>query len=99
MKDRETESITVEDVEGDINDDTVMRFLEFAYTGNYTAPLPLQLSTDDGMLAEVFGRTSVTGASEESEPLVASGRYNTGISGETSSEKERRKSNRWCETN
>lgn len=100
MKDREAESITVEDVEEDINDETVMRFLEFAYTGDYTAPLPdiLQLSTDDDTLAEAFAPTGVTGASEEPEPLMAPSQYDTMILGRTSSKKRKKKINPWRDT-
>lgn len=50
------ETIEIKDVEGDIDDDTVMRFIEYAYSGDYTVPdLDIvQLPTDSKELQEAF---------------------------------------------
>lgn len=50
------ETIEIEDVDGDIDDDTILRFIEYAYTGDYTVPEPdiVQLSTDSQELERAF---------------------------------------------
>ncbi|KAJ9655405.1 hypothetical protein H2198_005709 [Neophaeococcomyces mojaviensis] len=40
MNEKETETIVIKDVDEDIDDETLMRFIEFAYTGDYTTPEP-----------------------------------------------------------
>lgn len=40
MREMDDRQIEILDVEGDIDDGTVMRFIEFAYTGDYTTPPP-----------------------------------------------------------
>lgn len=40
MLEAKTKEITIEAVDDDIDDDTVMRFVEYAYTGDYTVPVP-----------------------------------------------------------
>lgn len=40
MKEAETKVIKIEAVDEDLDDDTVMRFLEFAYREDYTVPSP-----------------------------------------------------------
>lgn len=76
-----------------------MRFLEFAYTGGHTAPLPdiSQPSTDEDMIAKAFARIAITRASSKPEPQADSGQYDTGVFGGTYSKSERKKSNTWCE--
>jgi len=56
MREKQLETIEIEDVNGDIDDDTVMRFIEYAYRGDYTVPNPdyLQLATDPKELQEAF---------------------------------------------
>lgn len=38
MREAETRIIQIKDVDGDLDDETVMRFIEFAYRGDYTVP-------------------------------------------------------------
>lgn len=38
MKEAKTGTVEIMDVEGDVDDETVMRFIEYAYTGDYTVP-------------------------------------------------------------
>lgn len=38
MQEAETRTIKIEAVDDDIDDDTVLRFIEFVYTGDYTSP-------------------------------------------------------------
>lgn len=40
MQEAEAGIIHIKDVDGDLDDDTVMRFVEFAYRGDYTVPRP-----------------------------------------------------------
>lgn len=40
MKEAETKVINIEAVDEDLDDDTVMRFIEYAYRGDYTVPPP-----------------------------------------------------------
>ena len=40
MREAETGVIHIKDVDGDLDDETVMRFIEFAYHGDYTVPPP-----------------------------------------------------------
>lgn len=56
MKEKQLETIEIKDVDGDIDDDTVLRFLEYAYSGDYTVPDPdiVQPSTDSKELQEAF---------------------------------------------
>lgn len=56
MKEGEVKTITIADIDEDIDDDTVMRFLEYAYTGDYASPSPdvLQLLSDTEVVAEAF---------------------------------------------
>jgi len=64
MREAETKTINIEDVDGDIDGETVMRFIEYAYTGDYTVPEPevLQLPTDTKFVVEAFTRAPVSGA-------------------------------------
>jgi len=96
MKDREVESISIEAVEGDINDETVMRFLEFAYTGDYTAPTPITLPDKD-VYAEGMAPTTIERASEEPELQVVSDRVEEWSFPGISSKKKKKKGNLWCE--
>lgn len=50
MKETHLRTIEIKDVEGDIDDETVMRFIEYAYSGDYTAPDPdlAQLPVEPG---------------------------------------------------
>lgn len=56
MREQQLETIHIKDVDGDIDDGTVMRFIEYAYTGDYTTPDPdiVQLPTDPRELQEAF---------------------------------------------
>lgn len=56
MREKQLETIEIKDVNGDIDDDTVMRFLEYIYSGDYTVPDPdiVQLSTDSTEPQEAF---------------------------------------------
>lgn len=56
MREQQLETIHIKDVDGDIDDGTVMRFIEYAYTGDYTTPDPdiVQLPTDPKELQEAF---------------------------------------------
>jgi hypothetical protein len=48
MIESKRKEINLDVVDGDIDDDTVMRFIEFAYTGDYTVPPPdIVLSSSD----------------------------------------------------
>lgn len=67
MIESETKTIIIKDVDKDIDDDTVMRFIEYLYSEDYTVPEPdvLQLSTDTNAVIEAFvvtdrGNTAVT---------------------------------------
>lgn len=40
MREAETHVILIKDIDGDLDDETVMRFIEFAYRGDYTVPPP-----------------------------------------------------------
>jgi len=40
MKEAESKIIRIEAVDEDLDDDTVMRFIEYAYRGDYTVPPP-----------------------------------------------------------
>lgn len=69
MKENETKTIEIEDVDGDIDDETVMRFLEYVYTGDYTVPNPvvLELPFDTKEVKEVVSskETAQSKASKE----------------------------------
>ena len=56
----EPNQIQIKDVEGDMNDDIVGRFIEYAYTGDYTHPNPdvVRLPADSKELQEAFKSTS-----------------------------------------
>lgn len=56
MREAENKTVVIEDVDGDLDDDTVARFIEFLYRSDYTVPSPdvLQLSTDSEFLTEAF---------------------------------------------
>lgn len=97
MKDHEVESISIEAVEGDINDETVMRFLEFVYTGDYTAPTPVTLPDKD-VYAEGVAPNTIERASEEPELQVVFGRVEERSSPGIPSKKKKKKGNLWCET-
>lgn len=48
MREAQTRAIRIEDVDNDLDDETVMRFLEFAYRGDYTVPPPdIVISSND----------------------------------------------------
>lgn len=49
-------------MDGDIDDDTVMRFIEFAYSGDYSVPEPdvVQLENDSEELQVAFKSSSAT---------------------------------------
>ena len=69
MQEKHLETIEIKDVDGDIDDDTVMRFIQYAYSGDYTVPDPdiVQLSTDSNELKEAFmTRTSAAPEDESS---------------------------------
>lgn len=72
MKEKQLQTIEIEDVDGDIDDDTVMRFIEFAYSGDYTVPDPdvLQLPTDlDKKKKKSVDAESTVSSSSLAEPL------------------------------
>lgn len=56
MREKQLETIEIEDVNGDIDDDTVERFIEYAYRGDYTVPNPdyLQLADNPKELQVAF---------------------------------------------
>jgi len=56
MREAETKTIVIKDVDDDINDDAVSRFIEFLYRGDYAVPDSdiLQLSNDTEQVAEAF---------------------------------------------
>lgn len=48
MLEAETRVIQIKDIDDDLDDESVMRFLEFAYRGDYQVPLPdIEISSDN----------------------------------------------------
>lgn len=72
MREKQLETIEIEDIDGDIDDNTVMRFIEYAYSGDYTVPNPdiVQLSTDSKELQEAF-KSDISPGLEEDEWAVS----------------------------
>lgn len=62
MKETQLQTIEIQDVDGDIDDDTVMRFIEFAYSGDYSVLEPdvVQLENDSEDLQVAFKSSSAT---------------------------------------
>lgn len=56
MQESKTKSINIEAVNNDINDDTVMRFLEYIYTNDYPVPDHVVSESSSGLktIAEAF---------------------------------------------
>lgn len=59
MQEAQLQTIEIQDLEGDIDDDTVMRFIEYTYSGDYSVPDPdvVQLPDDSRELEDAFKST------------------------------------------
>lgn len=75
MRENATKTIEIEAVDDDLDDDTVMRFLEYIYTNDYAVPDPvvLQLPSDTKYVAEAFllNKDGLTRSNEVQEPTIA----------------------------
>jgi len=78
MREKQLETIEIKDIEGDIDDETVMRFIEYAYSGDYTVPDPdiVQLPTDSKELQEAFNSEQLGTAEEDDWALPVTGKKN-----------------------
>lgn len=72
MRENETKTIEIEAVDDDIDDDTVTRFLEYVYTGEYPVPDPvvLQLSSDSKEVTKPFCSSEPVQLQESQAPAV-----------------------------
>ena len=61
MQEAETKTVRIEAVDGDIDDATVARFLEYAYTEEYPAPPPKKAALAEAEETEVAPDALMTG--------------------------------------